>query len=113
MKFDVQLDEVLTKLEVHREGDEYRFRLGSAEEKTAHMIQVEPGLFSLLAAGRSYEARAEPGDDCSWITIQGHRFRIAITDPRRWSPKRATAHGHDRENILAPMPGKIVRVLGA
>lgn len=113
MTFDVYIDNVLTKLEVHRGGDEYRFRLGSSEEKTAHMIQVEPGLFSVIAGGRSYEARAEAGDDCSWITIQGHRFRVAITDPRRWSPKRATTHGHDRENILAPMSGKIVRVLGA
>jgi biotin carboxyl carrier protein len=113
MTFDVQVDDLLTKLEVHREGDEYRFRLGSGEEKTAHMIQVEPGVFSLLAGGRSYEACAETGEECAWITIQGHRFRVVITDPRRWSPKRAGAHGQDRENIIAPMPGKIVRVLVA
>jgi biotin carboxyl carrier protein len=111
MTFDVQVDDLSTKLEVHREAGEYRFRLGSGEQKTAHMIQVEPGLFSVLAGGRSYEARAEIGEDCAWITIQGHRFRVAITDPRRWNPKRASAHGHDRENIIAPMPGKIVRVL--
>ena len=113
MRVDVQVDDALTKLEVHREGDEYRFRVGSGEEKTAHLIQVEPGLFSVLSGGHSYEARAETGEDCAWITIQGHRFRVAITDPRRWSPKRATAHGQDRENIIAPMPGKIVRVLVA
>jgi biotin carboxyl carrier protein len=113
MTYDVQVDDLLTKFEVHREGDQYRFRLGSGEEKTAHMTQVGPGLFSILAGGRSYEARAETGEDCAWITIHGHRFRVAITDPRRWSPKRATALGHDRENILAPMPGKIVRVLVA
>ena len=113
MTFEVQVDEALTKLEVRREGNEYRFRLGSGDEKTAHMIHVEPGLFSVLAGGRSYEARAETGEDCTWITIQNHRFRIAITDPRRWSPKRTGAHRHDRENIIAPMPGKIVRVLVA
>ena len=111
MTFDVQVDDVLTKVEVHRDGDDYRFRVGSGEEKVAHMIQVEPGLFSVLAGGSSYEARAETGEDCAWITIQGRRFRVAITDPRRWSTKKASAHGHDRENISAPMPGKIVRVL--
>jgi len=111
MTFDVQVDDVLTKVEVHRDGDDYRFRVDSGEEKAAHMIQVEPGLFSVLAGGRSYQARAETGEDCAWITIQGRRFRVAITDPRRWSTKKATAHGQDRENIIAPMPGKIVRVL--
>ena len=113
MTFDVQIDDLLTKLEVRREGDDYRFRLGSGEENTAHMLQLEPGLFSVLAGGRSYEARAETGEDCAWITIHGRRFRVVITDPRRWSPKRASAHGQDRENIIAPMPGKIVRVLVA
>ena len=111
MTLDVQVDDVLTKLEVHREGDDYHFRVGSGEEKMAHMIQVEPGLFSVLAGGHSYKARAETGEDCAWVTIQGRRFRVAITDPRRWSTKKATAHGQDRENIIAPMPGKIVRVL--
>ncbi len=62
MTFDVEIDGVATRLEVDRAGDDYRFRLGTAEEKRAHMIQVEPGLFSVLAGGRSYAARGEPGD---------------------------------------------------
>ena len=59
----------------------------------------------------SFGFEDETGEDCAWVTIQGRRFRVAITDPRRWSTKKATAHGQDRENIIAPMPGKIVRVL--
>jgi len=111
MTFDVQIDDAHTRLEVEREGDRYRFRLGDQHQRQAQLIEVEPGIFSILLDGRSYEAHAEPGAGCAWITIRGHRFRVAITDPRRWSSKRAGAHGAEHEDVIAPMPGKIVRLL--
>jgi biotin carboxyl carrier protein len=119
MTFDVQIDGAPARLEVHREGDVFRFRLGDQDERQAQLAEVEPGVFSVLLDGRSYEAHAERGDkngdehtdDCACITVRGRRFRIAITDPRRWTQSSAAAHGHDRETIVASMPGKIVRVL--
>jgi len=111
MTFDVQIDGVPVRLEVHGDGDLYRFRLGDQEERQAQLAEVEPGVFSVLLDGRSYEARAEYGDECAWITVRGRRFRVAITDPRRWTQSSAALHGHDRETIVASMPGKIVRVL--
>lgn len=115
MTFDVQVDGVPARLEVHRDGDLYRFRLGDEDERQAQVAEVEPGVFSVLLDGRSYEARAERDDEhrdeCAWITVRGRRFRIVITDPRRWTQSSAAALGHDRETIVASMPGKIVRVL--
>ncbi len=115
MTFYVQIDGAPARLEVHREGDLYRFRLGDQDECQAQLAEVEPGVFSVLLNGRSYEAHAERGDEhgneCAWISVRGRRFRIAITDPRRWTQSRAAARGHDRETIVASMPGKIVRVL--
>jgi len=111
MTFHVQIDDTSARLEVERHGDRCRFRMGDQPERHAQLTEVEPGIYSVLLDGRSYEAHAEIGNDCAWITIRGHRFRVAITDPRRWSTKRAGAHGHEREEIIAPMPGKIVRLL--
>jgi biotin carboxyl carrier protein len=111
MTLDLRIDGVAARLEVHRDGDRYRFRLGDRDERHAQLVEVEPGVYSVLLDGRSYEARAEPGDDCAWITLRGRRFQVAITDPRRWTRNSAAAHGHDRDNIVASMPGKIVRVL--
>ena|SRR5882724_984744 len=127
MTFDLQIDGVPARLEVHRDGDLYRYRVGDQDERQAQLAEVEPGVFSVLLDGRSYEARAERrneqgtehrneygdeyGDACAWITVRGRRFRIAITDPRRWMQTSAAALGHDRETIVASMPGKIVRVL--
>jgi biotin carboxyl carrier protein len=109
--FDVEIDGLSTRLEVQRDGENCRFRLGEQQERSAQLAAVEPGVYSVLLDGRSYEARAEPGEDCAWITIRGHRFRVAIKDPRRWSRTGVSAVGADRENVIASMPGKIVRLL--
>ena len=111
MMFNVRIDATSTRLEVHRDGDHYLFRLGTQPERNARLAEVEPGIYSVLVEGRSYEAHAEPGEDCTWVTIRGRRFRVAITDPRRWAPKGPGNHGQEREVITAPMPGKIVRML--
>ena len=111
MTFDVEIDGLSTRLEVQRDGENCRFRLGEQQERSAQLAAVEPGVYSVLLDGRSYEARAEPGEDCAWITIRGHRFRVAIKDPRRWSRTGVSALSADRENVIASMPGKIVRLL--
>jgi biotin carboxyl carrier protein len=99
------------RLEVEQEHDRCRFRLGDQPERYALLTEVEPGVYSVLLDGRSYQAHAEAGADCAWITIRGHRFCVVATDPRRWSRKRMGAHGAEQEQIVAPMPGKIVRLL--
>jgi biotin carboxyl carrier protein len=45
--------------------------------------------------------------------IAGSReFRIAISDEREWRRKRGSAiEAEGRQQVLAPMPGKIVRLL--
>ena len=111
MTFEVRIDGAPVRLEVEREGEQHRFRLGDQDERSAQLAEVEPGVYSVLLEGRSYEAHCEAGPDGAWITIRGRRFHVAITDPRRWIPKRGEAHGQEHENIVAPMPGKIVRVL--
>ena len=111
MTYEVQIDDAHTRLEIERAGEHCRFRLGEQPERQAQLIEVEPGIFSVLLEGRSYEAHAEMGSGCSWVTIRGHRFRVVVTDPRRWTSERGGAHGHEREEMVAPMPGKIVRLL--
>ena len=113
MTFDVAIDGASKRLEVHRDGDRCRFRLDDQNERHARLAEVEPGIYSVLIDGRSYEAHAEPGEDCAWVALRGRRFRVAVTDPRRWTRKGPGAQGPERENITAPMPGKIVRILVA
>jgi biotin carboxyl carrier protein len=111
MILDCRIGQHAARLDIEREGDVYRFRLGADYQQSAHLIEVEPELFSVLIDGRSYEARVEPSSDGVWISMRGERLHVSITDPRQWSPNNTGARSEQRENIIAAMPGKIVRVL--
>ncbi|HWE49048.1 MAG TPA: biotin/lipoyl-containing protein [Bryobacteraceae bacterium] len=76
-----------------------------ASEATA--VEVEPGVYSVLSEGASWEVRVT-GEE---ITIGDHRLRFEVEDPRQWRRTGAGAETHGRASILAPMPGKIVRIL--
>jgi len=73
----------------------------------ATVVEVEPGVYSVLAHGLSWEARVTADE----ISIGDHRFRFEVEDPRQWKRTGAGAEAHGRASILAPMPGKIVRIL--
>jgi biotin carboxyl carrier protein len=81
------------------------------ERSQAQIAQAEPGVYSVLADGRSYEARIEQANGRMVVFIDGHRFEIEICDPRRWSRKAGPQGFEGRLSVAAPMPGKIVRLL--
>jgi acetyl/propionyl-CoA carboxylase alpha subunit len=79
----------------------------------AQIAAVEPGVYSVLMDGRSYEARIEQSDGCVIVFIDGHRFEVEIRDPRRWSRQTGRQGVEGLLNVTAAMPGKIVRLLVA
>ncbi len=89
-----------------------RFRIGGNPDCEAHVETPEPGVYSVLMNGRSYDARVEetPGGGLV-VVIDGYRFSIDAQDPRRWSAKARGRGGEGAQSLTAPMPGKIVRIL--
>ena len=91
-----------------------RFRLDGDPERSAHVEAPEPGVYSVLMDGKSYDARVEemPGGIVV-VLIDGYRFEMEVRDPRRWSRNSAGSGVQGAQSIVAPMPGKVVRVLVA
>jgi biotin carboxyl carrier protein len=79
------------------------------EPADADVVETEPGVWSVLKDGASYEVRVS-GDE---IVIDGHRFAFEIDDPRQWKRSSHAADALGQAVIKAVMPGKIVRVLVA
>lgn len=84
----------------------------------ADWAEIRPGHYSILINGQSYEARVAPaadGQPCQpegWVvTIAEYDFHVHVRDPRtrRFAGQAAVHEGP--LDVLAPMPGKIVRVL--
>jgi biotin carboxyl carrier protein len=90
---------------VGRDG-EYRL---DGREGRASIVQVEPGVFSVLLEGRSYEVRSHNGT----MFVDGDRFEVEIDDPRAGVRRGLSAGAHGEQPVKAAMPGKVVRVLVA
>jgi biotin carboxyl carrier protein len=90
-----------------------RFRLGDGPVSEAHVEVPEPGVYSILMDGRSYDARVEEHSDSLVVVIDGCRFEVEVRDPRRWSRQAAGRGAGGIQTVFAPMPGKVVRVLVA
>jgi biotin carboxyl carrier protein len=116
MKLTAEIDGHSYALDVRREGarveatvDGRRYELEARE--------TEAGAFLLLAAGggRVYECRAGraavPGG-AREVQIGDEVFQVKLVDPRRLRGARgAGAEAGGRAQVMASMPGKVVRVL--
>ncbi len=84
----------------------------------AHCEEISPGAYSLLVDGRSYEAQVSqqsgdgPGLASPYvITVGLRRYRVELRDPRRWRRAGSAVEAEGPQEIMAPMPGKVVKLL--
>ncbi|MBM3793615.1 MAG: acetyl-CoA carboxylase biotin carboxyl carrier protein subunit [Acidobacteria bacterium] len=80
-------------------------------EAAEHSVeQVEPGVYSILVHGRSYEARL---DGVGRVWVGRRAYAVAVEDPRELSANANGACAASRRELVASMPGKVIRVLVA
>jgi len=113
MKYFIRIGEKDAVLELTSSGPACRFQFGGDPPREAEAVQAEPGVYSVLMEGRSYEARVEPGAAALVVVIDGRRFEIEIRDPRRYRGKDARHGAEGPQSVTAPMPGKVVRVIAS
>jgi biotin carboxyl carrier protein len=112
MKLEVRIDSRTRIVELTRDADRWRVSL-DGELLDADAIEIAPNIFSILLNGKSHEVRIAPTPTGA-LTLQTahHEFTAEVIDPRAWRRRRHGAlEAEGRQQILAPMPGKIVRVL--
>ena len=116
MKFEVQLDGSSGKktriVELERSEGGWRVLL-DGQLIEADAVEIAPHILSILLNGQSHEIRITPASDGKLKLQTGtQEFTAEVIDPRAWSGHR---HSHveaeGRQQIVAPMPGKVVRLL--
>ena len=80
-------------------------------ELVSAVVQVEPGVYSVLLDGASYEIRLIETSRGMSAEVGGRRFAVEVNDPRDTSRAARASIGSGRQNVVAPMPGKVIRVL--
>jgi biotin carboxyl carrier protein len=88
------------------------------EPMEAHCEEITPGVYSLLVAGRSFEVHISkrpgdrPGPASPYVaTVGPRRYLVELRDPRQWRQAGSAIELEGPREILAPMPGKIVKIL--
>jgi biotin carboxyl carrier protein len=116
MKNDVLIDGMRHSVELARSADEpSRLTITiDGRRVDADAVKISPGVYSILLDGRSLEVRVEAVAEGLLLHAAGREYRVEIADPRSW--RRGRGGSIDlagRQQISAPMAGKIVRVLVA
>ncbi len=111
MKLPLTINGKESLVEILAPAPACRFRLEDGPERSADVQMPEPCVYSILLDGRSYDARVEEQPAGLVVVIDGYRFEIQVLDPRRWSRKSGRGAGDGPQEVTAPMPGKVVRVL--
>jgi biotin carboxyl carrier protein len=119
MKLDVRIGERTRRIELECEkgpagaSPRMSFRLDGVEV-AADAVEVATGTYSILLGGNAFEVRVQPEGEALRVYAGGQEFSVQVIDPRAWHGRRGGALALEgRQRIVAPMPGKVVRVLVA
>jgi biotin carboxyl carrier protein len=114
MKWQAQVNGVERTLETERDASgTFRVDLDGAS-LDVDAVETVPGSWSLLIGGKAFEARVQAEGDKIGVQCGGEEFRVALHDPRAWRRSHGGAlEAEGRQQVTAPMPGKVVRVLVA
>jgi biotin carboxyl carrier protein len=113
MKFNVSISGKSRIVELARDADRWRITLDGLPVD-ADATEIAPNIFSILINGQSHEVRVTPSAGNGTLTLQTahHEFTAQVIDPRAWRGRRhGTIEAEGRQQIVAPMPGKVVRIL--
>jgi biotin carboxyl carrier protein len=110
MTYDIAIGEKNYHLELDRRDGVWSCRLdGRSIEIDA--VLIRPGLLSLRLADKSYEVKCEPLANGLKIWLGKHGVDVEVRDPRSLRGRVRASDERGAKKLVAPMPGKIVRIL--
>src|SRR4051794_41168599 len=114
MKLIVEIDGEKRELEVRREGERVVAEVSGGRRYEVEARSAQQGVYLLLSEGHVYECRVGrgAGNEAATITVGARSYSATLTDPKRLRASQGSGAKTDgTAQILAPMPGKVVRVL--
>lgn len=115
MEFEVTIAGRRQRVQLRRgAGRLWEFRLDD-ELAEADVIEVAPGVFSVLLGGEAFELQVECDGESYRVHHRGRELTAEVIDRRRWSQRRrgAGVESAGPKQVQAPMPGKVIAVLVA
>ena len=113
MRFQVDIAGVVRSVELRRLPDGWECHL-DGQPRAADVVEIAAGVYSLLLEGHSFTVRVERVGERYRVHTRGSDLSVSLENPRQWRGRTSRALGRaGRQEVAAPMPGKVVRVLVA
>lgn len=111
MNYEILIDGKAHKLELNQVDEHWDCRLDGRPYKVDAVV-ARRDVISLIVDGDCYEVKREQTRNDLHIWVKAVRFPVEVRDPRSLRSRRAAAAGIEGPaKLLAPMPGKVVRIL--
>jgi biotin carboxyl carrier protein len=112
MTYDITIDGKSYRLELERVEGRWLSRLdGRAIEVDA--VLARPDVLSLRIGNKAFEVKCERVANEMHLWVGSARFAAEVRDPRSLRGRARAVDDRGPKKLIAPMPGKIVRVLVA
>ncbi|HZP31750.1 MAG TPA: biotin/lipoyl-containing protein [Candidatus Acidoferrales bacterium] len=117
MKSEVRIGGRVRKLDIERTGPkQFAVVCGTGDKIDGNVdvdvFEVAPNAYSIIINGRAFEAIVMAAAEGVVVRCNGHDFHATLADPRAWRGGRGAVFGAEgKQKVMAPMPGKVVRVL--
>jgi biotin carboxyl carrier protein len=112
MVYDVTIDGKDYRLELAQAEGSWQCRLDDRELRIDAVLP-QRDVLSVLIEGKSYEVKREHTATGTFLWIGDLRYVTELRDPRslRGCKRRGAGSEDGPQKLVAPMPGKVVRVL--
>jgi biotin carboxyl carrier protein len=111
MTYEIVVDGKDHRLELTREDNRWKCVL-DGEPIEVDAVVARPNVMSVIIGGQAFEVKRERTATDMHLWVKSARFAVDVRDPRSLRSRRAKSAGVEGpQKLLAPMPGKIVRVI--
>jgi biotin carboxyl carrier protein len=110
MLYDVNIDGRNHRLELSRADGRWTCRV-DGRDLEVDAVLVHPDVMSLRIGNTVYEVKSERVADELRVWVGSRSFAAEVRDPRSLRGRARAADDHGPKTIVAPMPGKVVRLL--
>jgi biotin carboxyl carrier protein len=110
MIYDVSIDGTSYRLELERADSGWSCRL-DGRHVDVDAVLARPDVLSLRIGNKAYEVKCERVGSDLHLWVGSARFAAEVRDPRSLRGRVRVVDDQGPKKLLAPMPGKIVRLL--
>lgn len=110
MTYEIQVDGKNYRLELNRVDGRWESRL-DGREISLDAVLARRDVLSIIIGGKAYEIKRERTATDMHLWVGPQRYDVQLRDPRSLRGRAIADDGKGPRKLIAPMPGKVVRVL--